>query len=122
MNIKCFSDKVLLSSKVDVLRVHLYFKFVQHDIRPYENDISILLELYKQGGYRNGEEQRRFIDSCLEKKLKKSKQSVRNTVSKYISLGVLEKPKNSTLYISEKFLPRIECDRLMLQHFISHAE
>jgi hypothetical protein len=121
MDIKAFTDKVLLPEKRDVLRVHLYFKMVQYGIRPYENDIDIILELYMFGGYRNAAEQSSFIKLCLEKGLKKSAQSVRNTLSKYVGMGIFDKPKNASLNLNEKFIPIVQCDRLMLQHVISHA-
>lgn len=121
MVIKSFLDKVLLPDKRDVLRVHLYLKFVQYGIQPFENDMNIILELYCFGGYNNAEKQERFFDLCLEKKYKKSSQSIRNTLSKYTNLGVLEKPRNTTLSVSAKYIPAIEFDRLLLQHTISHA-
>lgn len=122
MNIKAFSDKVLLPQLRDVLRVHLYLKLLQYGIKPFENDIDIMIELYLFGGYNNSEEQSKFIKICMEKKLKKSDQSVRNTLSKYVSRGVFDKPRNTVLSVSEKFAPKVECDKLVLQHLISHAE
>lgn len=122
MNYKAFTDKVLLPEKRDVLRVHLYFKLIQYGIRPFENDINIILELYTFGGYSNAEEQSKFIKICMDKKLKKSEQSVRNTLSKYTSIGVFDKPKNTTLQLNDKYIPRVVCDKLILQHIISHAD
>lgn len=122
MIIKSFSDTVLLQEKNDVLRVHLYFKLVQFGVKPFENDMDIILELYQFGGYNNAEEQARFIDMCIEKGLKKSAQSVRNTLSKYVSMGIFDKPKNTILHVNNKFIPKENCDRLVLQHTISHAK
>lgn len=122
MMIKAFTDKVLLQDKRDVLRIHLYFKLVQYGIRPFENDIDIIIELYMFGGYSNSEEQARFIDLCLKKGFKKSIQSLRNTLSKYVSMGIFEKPKNTILRISDRYIPKVECDKLVLQHIISHAK
>ncbi len=122
MSIKVFQDKVLLPKKKDVLRVHLYFKLIQYGIKPFENDMDIILELYEFGGYSNAEEQARFIDLCMSKDLKKSPQSVRNTLSKYVNMGVFDKPKNTQLSLSNKFVPAVECEKLVLQHLISHAE
>jgi len=121
MNIKAFADKTLLPTRKDVLRVHLYFKLIQHNIKPFENDIDIMLELYTFGGYDNAEKQAKFINLCMEKKLKKSHQSIRNTLSKYVNAGVFNKPRNTVLSLNEKFIPRVECDKLVLQHTISHA-
>lgn len=122
MTIKSFIDKVLLPDKKDVLRIHLYSKLVQYGIRPFENDIDIMLELYLFGGYSNTEEQTQFIDLCIKKGLKKSPQSLRNTLSKYVNIGIFEKPKNTILYVNDKFIPNITCDKLVLQHTVSHAK
>lgn len=121
MVIKSFLDKVLLSNKRDVLRVHLYLKFLQYGIQPYENDMNIVIELYIFGGYTNSQKQEEFFDLCLDKKYKKSRQSIRNTLSKYTNLGVFEKPRNTSLAISSKYIPDIAFDRLLLQHTITHA-
>lgn len=121
MVIKSFLDRVLLPDKRDVLRIHLYLKFLQYGINPYENDMNIVIELYTFGGYSNSQKQEQFFDLCLERKYKKSRQSIRNTLSKYTNLGVFEKPRNTSLSVSAKFIPSIEFDRLLLQHTITHA-
>lgn len=122
MDIKSFSDKILLKTRKDVLRVHLYTKLIQHNIKPFENDIDIMLELYDFGGYDTSEGQARFISNCMQKKLKKSEQSVRNTLSKYVNLNVFDKPRNRVLHLNPTYIPKIECDKLVLQHTISHAD
>ena len=122
MVIKSFLDKVLLPDKRDVLRVHLYLKFIQHGIHPYENDMNIVLELYCFGGYNNSSKQDEFFDLCLQKKYKKSRQSIRNTLSKYTNLGVLDKPRNTILSVSPRYIPTADFDRLLLQHTITHAK
>lgn len=122
MEIKSFRETVLLMEKKDVLRVHLYFKLIENGVKPFENDIDIMLELYMFGGYSNSLQQSQFISRCLEKGLKKSSQSLRNTLSKYVNMGVFSKPKNTILHVSEKYLPKVDCDRLVLQHVISHAK
>lgn len=121
MVIKSFLDKVLLSDKRDVVRVHLYLKFIQYGIRPYENDMDIIVELYCFGGYGDIKRQEEFFELCLGKKYKKSKQSIRNILSRYTALGVLEKPRNGSLLVSSKFIPKVEFDKLMLQPTITHA-
>jgi len=122
MIIKSFSDKILLSNKKDALRVHLYLKFIQYGIQPFENDIDILIELYCFGGYKGRGKQEEFINLCLEKSYKKSRQSIRNILSKYTNLGILDKPKNLYLSINEKYIPIVNFDKLVLQHIVSHAE
>lgn len=122
MVIKVFPDKIVLPHKKDVLRVHLYLKFIQYDIQPFENDIDIMLELFLFGGYKNAGEQEKFFEICLKRQYKKSKQSIRNTLSKYTNLGVLEKPRNTSLFVSSKFIPSINFDKLVLQHVVTHAK
>ena len=122
MRIVSVSDKVLLPSKRDVLRTHLYMRLLQYGIRPFENDINIILELYLFGGYSNSEEQSIFIQHCMDKKYKRSNQSVRNTLSKYVVMGVFDKPRNTVLLLNEKFIPSLQCDKIVLSHIISHAE
>lgn len=122
MVVKSFSDRVLLKKRIDVLRLHLYMRFLQYGIKPFENDMDIIIELYMFGGYNTPEGQSKFIQTCLKKKLKKSDQSIRNTLSKYVSLGIFNKPKNSTLFINENFIPKVDFDKLILQHTISHAD
>jgi hypothetical protein len=122
MVIKSITDKVLLADKRDVIRLHLYFKLLQYDVKALDNDIDIMIELYMFGGYKTPEEQYKFIGLCMDKKLKKSDQSLRNTLSKYVRLKVFDKPKNSTLSVNEKYIPSLECDKLVLSYTISHAK
>src|SRR6476469_4887187 len=122
MIFKSLDDVVILPSKRDVLRVHIYTKLLKEGIKPFENDLDIILELYMFGGYNNPEEQNEFIEICLKKKMKKSKQSLRNTLSKYVTLGVFDKPKNTILHVNPKFIEQVKCDKLVLLHKVSHAE
>ena len=122
MEIKVLKDKSLLSSKRDVLRIHLYYKLIQNGIKPFDKDIDIMIELYMFGGYSNSEQQNDFISLCIKKGFKKVEQSVRNTISKYVSNGVFIKPKNTVLYLSENYIPKMEYDKIMLQYTISHAD
>lgn len=122
MDIKSLKDIVLLNKKDDVLRFHLYLKLLQFNIKPIENHIDIILELYKQGGYSNSEEQNVFIKKCIDKKLRKSNQSLRNLLSEYVIKGVFKKSKNCSLSLKEEFIPKIDCKKLVLNYMISHAE
>jgi hypothetical protein len=120
MEIKVLSDKILLGERSDVIRLYIYAKLMEYGIKPYEHDVNIILELYIIGGYSNKKEQSKFIQTCLEKRFKRTEQSVRNTLSKYTSLKVLHKPRSLALILSEDFLPEIICDKLVLQPLISH--
>lgn len=122
MTIKSISEKFLLPDKRDIIKLHLYLKLIQYNIKPFENHMDIIIELYLFGGYSNPEEQEKFIQTCLSKKLRKSDQSLRNALSQYVELKVFSKPKNSSLYVNEKFLPKIESDKLVLEYTLSHAK
>ena len=120
--IKAFSDTILLPTKRDVLKFHISLMLAQKQIKASDADIDVMIELYEFGGYNNSTEQESFIKSCIDKNLRKSKQSVRNTLSKYVGLGVFKKKKNTVLHISEDYLPKVDCSKLVLLHKISHAE
>lgn len=120
MNTKAIYEVMLLKGKKDVLRLHLYAKLLSIGVIPYEKDLDVLVALYEAGGYKNDVEQHEFFNFCLEKSLKKSVQSIRNTLAKYTELGVLDKPKNTVRFLNEKWLPQIEADRIVLDYKISH--
>lgn len=122
MIVKSFSDKLLLPTKRDVLKVYLYFKILNTEINASESDINVIIQLYLNEGYSSAAEQAEFFRVCLEKDLKKSEQSVRNTISKFINLGVLLKTKHCTCSVNEEFLPKTDFDKLMLKYVISHAD
>ena len=121
MIVKSFLDKILLNDKKNVLRIHLYLKFLQFGIIPHENDMNIIIELYCFGGYTDTQRQNEFFEICLNKRYRKSKQSLRNTLSKYTGLGVFKKTKNASLSVNVKYIPNVKFDKLLLQHTISHA-
>lgn len=122
MIINSLQDKVLLSSKDDVLRLQLYLKLLQNNINPVESDMDIILEVYKSGGYSDSTQQSLFIKKCISKGLRKTDQSLRNTISKYVKKGVFKKSKNCSLYLKEEFIPVLNCDKIILNYIVSHAE
>ena len=117
---KTITEKLLLKTKEDVLRVHLYTMLLNKGHIPYNKDLDILIALYQRGGYNNGEEQKEFFDLCINKKYKRTFQSLRNTLSTYTSLGVLERPKNEKRFLSKTWIPAIEAEKLVLDYKISH--
>lgn len=121
MIFKEFKDAVLLPEKKDVLRIHLYFKLLQYNIRPFEPHIDLILELYTFGGYNGPEEQGRFLQVCVDKGIRKSAQGVRNIVSKYVQLGVLNSERNTHAEVNEKYIPKAKVDKIALTHIIGHA-
>lgn len=120
MDIKIISEKMLLKDRKDVLRLHLYSKLLNKGIVPYDRDLDILVSLYEYGGYKNSKEQNEFFNLCLDKSLKKSIQSIRNTLAKYTDLGVLDKPKNTIRFMNENWLPKLNGNKIVLDYKISH--
>ena len=116
-----FGEKIILPTRRDVLKVHLYAKLLLLGVIPYEKDLDVLVELYEIGGYANDVEQLRFFNTCLTKQFKKSVQSVRNTLAKYTELGVLSKPKNKKRKFSDEWLPDLADDVVVvLENKITH--
>src|SRR5688572_10480286 len=122
MKIKAFEEVILLEGVRDVLKVHLFIKMIQKGIKPMESDLDVITELYLLGGYKDAESQSKFISTCIERGYKKSDQSVRNTVSKWINAGVLEKPKNQITFVNHDFIYPVDFDKLALFHKVSHAK
>jgi hypothetical protein len=120
MDIKIISEKLLLKDRKDVLRLHLYALLLNKGITPYEKDLDILVTLYEYGGYKNSKEQHAFFTLCLDKSLKKSIQSIRNTLAVYTDLGVLDKPKNTIRHLNKEWLPRMDGNQIVLDYKISH--
>lgn len=121
MVIKSLKDKIIVPSLKDVVKIHLFSKFVQKGIYPYDNDLDIIAELFLFGGYKNTKEQTDFFNLCLNKKYKKSIQSIRNILTEYTKLEVLVHPKNLQLFVNEEFIPDFKSDKLVLQHIIGNA-
>jgi hypothetical protein len=120
MKIISVKDTILYSEDRMVVMVLLYLKLMQMNICPYNKDLDIITDLYLKGGY-NSDTQSEFIEHCIKNKYKRSSQSLRNTLSKYVKLGVFVKPKNKSLHLSSALLPPITYDKLILDLKISHA-
>lgn len=120
MNVNKIAEVMLLKDKRDVLRIHLYSKLIQKDIIPYDKDLDVLINLYEMGGYSNEKEQTQFFNSCINKKYKKSIQSIRNTLALYTEIGILNKPKNKKRFVSESWIPSSMDSILFLDYKISH--
>lgn len=114
------SEQLLFKSRKDVLRIHLYSMLLNKGIIPYEKDLDLLITLYEMGGYSNGDEQAEFFRRCISKKLKRTIQSIRNTLSTYTEIGLLQKPRNKKRFVSEDWLPSMDENKIILDYKISH--
>lgn len=122
MIVKAFKDKIILPTKVDVVKVHLYTKFVEKKLPINDNHLSILSELYVLGGYSDKPSQDRFFNACKSKKLVKSNQVIRNIITEYTNSNVLVKSRNLELYINEEFIPNLVFDKIILQNVVGNAD
>lgn len=120
MNIKLIKEVMLLKNRKDVLRLHIYTKLLSVGVIPYDKDLDVLVALYEFGGYKNDTQQQNFFKLCLDDSLKKSVQSIRNTLAKYTKIGILDKTKNNVRFISEKWLPTLNGDKIVLDYKISY--
>lgn len=117
---KILSDKILLNDKDDVLRIYIRAVLMKREIKHYDHDIDVIIELYNRGGYSNSAEQKEFIKACISKGYRKSDQSVRNILTQYTNLNIFKKRKWLSLCVSEEFLPPITAGKLILELLISH--
>jgi len=84
------NDKpLILPDRKDLIKVILYIEYIRHNLRPFENDLNILSELFEYGCYSNKKEQNEFFEILLEKKLRNSIPSARNKISDFIDDNIL---------------------------------
>lgn len=113
-------ETITFKDKEELISIHFYLQLKKHNILISPKDLGLLVELYKAGGYSNKEEQALFFQTCLDKKFKKTVQSVRNTLNKYTEKGILIKPKNSQRVISSDFSPAYSETRLGIIYKMTH--
>lgn len=113
-------ETITFPEKDSLISTHFYLQLKKYGIPISPKDLGLLVELYKLGGYSNKEEQATFFQTCLDKKFKKTIQSVRNTLNKYTERGILLKPKNSQRFISEDFSPAYSDIKLGIIYKMTH--
>lgn len=119
--IPVIEDKIRLRSRRDVLRLFLYTKLVERGIDFSGSELDVLMELYNIGGYENIDTEKEFFNACIEKKFRRSWQSVRNVLTRFVNLGVVKKPRIHQRSVSSDFLPVVESPILGLMFFVSNA-
>jgi hypothetical protein len=98
---------ILLSSKKDVIKTVLYIKYLLKGLKPFDNDLDILTELFEFGCYSGKDEQTKFFDILLQKELRNSVASARNKISEFTEKGILYRPFKNAIRFNEDFLPNI---------------
>lgn len=121
MSIPVVQDKIKLNSKREVLKLLLYTKLLESNIKPSDTELEVLMELYEFGGYHSHEQEIIFFTKCINLKFRNSFQSIRNVLTKYKSFGVVMKPKIHQRHISTSYIPDIQSDTIGLMFFVSNA-
>lgn len=112
-------NKFRISTKADMVRLHILIKCYMLNNIPEESVLSVLVALYNQGGIKSCSGNNSFINFCVENKLRGSAQSVRNILSEYTELGLLVKPKNCIRLFKEELLPELP-EEFVLSYFITN--
>jgi hypothetical protein len=99
---------IILKSRKDVIKTILYIKYLLKGLKPFDNDLDILSELFEFGCYSGKEDQTKFFDILLKKELRNSVASVRNKISELTNLGVLYRPHKNAISFTKDFLPTLE--------------
>lgn len=119
--IPVIEDRVRLQTKREVLRLLLYTKLTEKGIQFSESELDVLMELHQLGGYCDVDQEGEFITSCITKRFRRSVQSTRNVVTKFVNHGVIRKSKSHQRFVSNDYLPAIEADVIGLMFFVSNA-
>lgn len=114
-------ENIIFTDKDDLIFTHFYLQTRKKGIESSPKDISLLVTLYKQNGYSNKDEQEAFFSECIDKKYKKTIQSIRNALNKYTEEGILVKPKNSQRYVNEEFAPSYQDNKMGVIYKMTHV-
>jgi hypothetical protein len=120
-DIPVIQDKIKLNSKREVMKLFLYTKLLESNIKCSHKELEVLMELYEFGGYHNQEQEALFFAKCIDCKYRNSDQSIRNVLTRFKGYGVVEKPKIHQRHISTTYLPDIQSDKVGLMFFVSNA-
>lgn len=112
--IEFFKEKIELSEKDDVIKLHMIIRSYQNNFHLSKADIDTLFELYKTG---YGD---MFYKNCIDKGYFKTKQTVRNSVAKMTNLGILIYKKRGQRVISDGFVPKVSQDKVIFQYLVGN--
>jgi hypothetical protein len=102
------SSPIILKDKKDVVKVVLYTQMLLKGIVPFENDLDILFELFDFGGYHNNEQKKAFYTLVINKKLRKTSDSINNKLTELAEKGILERYRKNCIRFNEEFLPNLK--------------
>ena len=111
-----------LETKRDVIKLHLFSKLLEKGIPTYPSELDILIELYFRKGYHSKEEMEDLYEFCLKHKLRASRQSFNNAITKFVNAGVIKKLGVCKREINKDFVPHINSDYIGLNYKVVNAK
>lgn len=112
--INFFKEKVQLTDKDNVIKLHCRIKAYEKGFHLTDADINCLVELYNVG-YNST-----FFKNCIAKKYYESEQTVRNAVAKMTGYGILSYKKRGERFINPEFIPTISNDKVIFQYLVGN--
>lgn len=106
----------------DLIRGHLYSISLEKGIKPENGELDVLLYLYNSGPIVSRETNNSFLKKCVELKLRGSEASTRNVLSKYTSLGILIKEKNSNRKFNYDLIPENLDGEFVFEYLITNID
>lgn len=119
--IPAYKFKINISTD-DLLKNHLYCLSLERGLSPENGELDVLLHLYKSGPILSKESNKAFLKSCVDNKLRGSEASTRNVLSKYTSLGILVKEKNSHRRFNYDIIPESITGDVVFEYMVSNID
>lgn len=101
-----------------LLRGHLYLICLEKGFIPEKGELDVLLHLYNVGPIVDRNSNNLFLLDCVKLGLRGSTASTRNVLSKYTSLGILVKERNSSRKFNIDLLPLKLEDTIVFQYLL----
>ncbi len=106
----------------DLIKNHLYSLSLDKGLYPEDGELDVLLHLYNSGPIVSRESNKSFLKSCVDKGLRRSEASTRNVLSKYTSLGILVKEKNSHRRFNYDLIPNKITGDTVFEYIVSNID
>jgi len=110
------SDKLTFSSKRDIILIHLYVKSKQFKIDLSEGVMSLLYYMYEIGGISKEADLIELSKLCIANTTIQTLNSVRNTISKCVAIGVIKNNGKYNKQIASEWLPSETSDVIGLDY------
>jgi len=113
-------DQIIINNKKDVMLIHLYIKCKQFNINISDGIRELLYHIYEMGGIESEKDFNELSKICIENTSIKTKNSVRNTISKCVMLDILENKGKYNKQLSSEWVPNIIEDVIGLEYKITN--